>query len=167
MTIQKPIDYLKIFIDLCKRRGLLTGQRDEIDVELARITPLIIAMFPLIPEDQQKQYQESIADLEAESGGLQDAVKLVFSEHKGEWLSVSKVRDYLIEMGLDFKRYQANPLASIGTTLKRMVPKYLESTTSGSGTLYSRRLTLADRIAEAETVLAAHAARLEDESKKK
>jgi hypothetical protein len=78
--------------------------------------------------------------IEAEGNGLQDAIRLVFSVHGGEWISASAVRDHMMEMGFDFRHYQANPLASITTTLKRMVPSYLESsTTATGGTLYRRR----------------------------
>lgn len=51
-------------------------------------------------------------------------------------------------MGFDLRVYKANPIASIGTTLKRMVPGYLESSPSGSGTLYRQRKRLRDSITE-------------------
>ena len=141
MDIHKPIDYLQMFHELLSRRAQLVKQRDETEVEIVKVKQLIGAIFPLLPEAKQKSYQATMESIEAEGNGLQDAIRLVFSVHRGEWLSVSAVRDYLIEMGFDFRHYQANPLASIGTTLKRMVPSYLESsTTAASGTtLYRRR----------------------------
>ena len=87
-------------------------------------------------------------NIDADSGGLQDAIKLVFSEHQGEWLTASNVRDCLTQMGFDLRHYQANPLASIGTTLKRMAPAYLESKTSESGpTLYKRPAIMQNAVA--------------------
>jgi hypothetical protein len=146
MDIQKPIDYIEMFTELLRRRAELTRKRDEAEVELVKVEQLIGAIFRLLPEAKKKSYQATMESIEAEGSGLQDAIKLVFSAHKDEWFTVSNVRDYLIEMGFDFRRYQANPLASIGTTLKRMVPSYLESSTAASGlggtTFRRRRATL-------------------------
>jgi hypothetical protein len=139
MDTQKPIDYWKMFTDLMQRRAALVRQRDEAEVELAKMKQLIVSVFALLPEDQQKANQQAIEDLEAESSGIQDAIKLVFSTHEGEWMTVSDVRDRLNEMGFDFRQYKANPLASIGTTLKRIAGTgFVVTTPSGSGTLYRR-----------------------------
>jgi hypothetical protein len=148
MDTQQPIDYFKMFAALVKRLGDLTRQRDVADVEIAKVKQLIVATFPLIPEEKQRMFQSEIDAMDEEATGLLDAVKLVLSQHKGEWLSVSHIRDYLIEMGFDFRHYRANPLASIATTLKRMIPNQVESMNSGSGMLYQRRKTIGDRIAE-------------------
>lgn len=149
MEPQKTIDYHAMFSDLVKRCNELTQRRNEIDGEVTKLKQLILATFPLLPDDKQAIYQTEIEQLEEESGGLLSAIKLVFSAHKGEWLTPSNVRDYLRSMGFDLTQYRANPLASIGTTLKRMVPEHLESTPSGSGTLYRRRITLLERMGQA------------------
>jgi hypothetical protein len=172
MDLQKPIDYLQMFSELMSRRMELIQQRDEIAVQIVKVNQLLTAMFPLLPENKQHSYRGAMENIDAESAGLQDAIKLVFSEHKGEWLTASNVRDCLTQMGFDLRHYQANPLASIGTTLKRMAPAHLESKSSESGpTLYKRRETLGDRIAESENVLAANVTRvsaaLEVQRKKK
>jgi hypothetical protein len=125
-----------MFTELMERRAKLTRQRDEAEVELTKMKQLIQSVFAMLSEDQQKANQQAIDDMEAESGGIQDAIKLVFSKHQGDWLTVSNVRDYLIDIGFDFRRYKANPLASIGTTLKRMADtNYVESKPSGSGAM--------------------------------
>ena len=157
MDLQKPIDYLQMFGELVRRRLELIRQRDQTDVEIVKVNQLLTAMFPLLPEDKQQNYKQTMENMEAESSGLQDTIRLVFSEHKGEWLTASNVRDYLIEMGFELRHYQANPLASIGTTLKRMVPTHLESRTTESGTLYRRRLTPGDRIAAGDKELGDYA----------
>src|ERR1700741_5174732 len=108
METQKPIDYYKMFGDLIMRCSDLDQQRDRLEVEIAKLRKLIIATFPLIPESKQKLYQSEI-DAMDEGLGLLEAIKLVFSMHKGEWLTVSKVRDYLEEMGFDFRHYRTNP----------------------------------------------------------
>jgi hypothetical protein len=143
MTLQMPIDYWKMFTDLMERRAKLIGQRDEAEVELAKMKQLIVSVFALLREDQQKANQQAIDDMEAESAGLQDAIKLVFSTNEGQWMTVSHVRDHLNDIGFDFRQYKANPLASIGTTLKRIADTgFVETTSTGSGTLYRRRATL-------------------------
>jgi len=148
MNTQTPIDYYKLFCTLVDHWAELTHKRDLIDGEVAKVKQLIVATFTLLPEEKQHLFQAEIDAIDEQPAGLLDAIKLVFSAHKGVWLTVSQVRDYLLEMGLDFRHYRANPLASIGTTLKRMAPTQLETTTSGSGTLYRRRKTLGDRVAE-------------------
>jgi hypothetical protein len=149
MELQASINYFQMFTDLMQRRVALIRQRDEAEIELAKLKQIILGIFPLLPEDQQEIVQQAVAELEAENESLQGAVGLVFSMHKSEWLTASSVREYLIQMGFDFRSYKANPLASIATTLKRMVPIALETTTSGSGTLYRRRMSFGDRIVAA------------------
>ena len=44
-----------------------------------------------------------------------------------------QIRDYLNAAGFDFGKYIANPLTSIGTTLKRMLPFEVETKTLDNG----------------------------------
>jgi hypothetical protein len=143
MEDQKSIDYWRMFTDLMQRRSVLVRQRDEAEVELAKMKQTIVSVFAMLTKDQQGANQQAIDDIEAESAGIQDAIKTVFSMHSGEWLSVSKVRDHLDESGFDFRRYKANVLASIGTTLRRLADTgYLEVKNAGAAvataTLYMR-----------------------------
>lgn len=140
MDAQKPIDYWQLFSQLMQRRADLIRQRDEAEVELAKMKAMIVSVFALLPEDQQKPNQQAIDDMEAESSGLQDVIKLVFSSRQGTWVTTSDVREHLILIGYDLRRYKANPMASIATTLKRLADTgYIESKNTGSGTLYMRR----------------------------
>jgi hypothetical protein len=144
MESQTPIDYWKMFADLMERRGVLVRQRDQAEIELTKTRQLVLSIFPLLSEDQQKANQQAIDELESEGGGLQDAIKLVFSTQRGEWLTASEVRNFLEEMGFDFRQYRTNPLASIATTLKRLVPDYLETRTSAqTGVNYRRLISIA------------------------
>jgi len=52
---------------------------------------------------------------------------------KDAWLTPVEIRDALKHMGFPFENYKANPLASIHTTLKRMVPAEMEVKTLKSG----------------------------------
>jgi hypothetical protein len=143
MESQMAISYWDMFVELMARRTKLIRQRDEAEVELAKMKQLIQSVFALLSDDQQKANQQAIDDIEAESAGLQDAIKLVFSTHSGLWLTVSDVRNHLNDMGFDFRQYKANPLASIGTTLKRIAETdYVHTMNSGSGTLYRREAPL-------------------------
>jgi hypothetical protein len=49
------------------------------------------------------------------------------------WFTPVEIRDALKRMGFPFENYKANPLASIHTTLKRMVPAEMEVKTLKSG----------------------------------
>jgi len=150
MELQKPIDYYAMFTELVSRCNELGQQRNEIDREVTKLKQLILATFPLLPEDKQELYQAEIEALEEESGGLLSAIKLVLSAHKGEWLTPAQVRDYLATMGFDLTQYRANPLASIGTTLRRMVGAtgslILSKTMDDGQITYQRRLTLLDQM---------------------
>lgn len=61
----------------------------------------------------------------ADKGEKEDAQKA--------WLTPVEIRDALKRMGFPFENYKANPLASIHTTLKRMVPAEMEVKTRKDG----------------------------------
>jgi len=143
MVEQQSINYWQMFSHLMHRRSELVRQRDEAEVELAKMKQMILSVFALLSEDQQKANQQAIDDVKAESAGIQDAIKTVFSLRSGEWLSASQVREHLADSGFDFRVYKANPLSSIITTLKRLGDTgYLEVKAGAPGmphtTLYSR-----------------------------
>jgi hypothetical protein len=50
-----------------------------------------------------------------------------------EWFTPVEIRDALKRMGFPFENYKANPLASIHTTLKRMVPAEMDVKTLKDG----------------------------------
>jgi hypothetical protein len=53
-----------------------------------------------------------------------------------DWLTPTEIRDYLKNIGFNFERSKANPLASIHTTLRRMVPHEVESKTLEGQKIY-------------------------------
>jgi len=55
------------------------------------------------------------------------------SETSDAWFTPVEIRDALKRMGFPFENYKANPLASIHTTLKRMVPAEMEVKTLKDG----------------------------------
>jgi hypothetical protein len=64
-----------------------------------------------------------VAGREAEEG----------KSEKDAWFTPVEIRDALKRMGFPFENYKANPLASIHTTLKRMVPAEMEVKTLKDG----------------------------------
>jgi len=55
---------------------------------------------------------------------------------KQDWMSPVEVREALLAAGFDFSNYTSNPLSSIHTTLKRMVPEELLTETRADGQVY-------------------------------
>ncbi|HVO63367.1 MAG TPA: hypothetical protein VMT53_20740 [Terriglobales bacterium] len=142
------IDYYELFTKYVHRIADLSRQRDAIDVEISKLRELMLTTFPLLPADKQELFQKEIEEIEEQSGGLSAAIKLVFSQHKGEWITPPRMRDYLEAIGFDLTKYRANPLASIGTTLKRMVSGRIESKVLDNGQLaYCQRVTLLEQLA--------------------
>jgi hypothetical protein len=154
MSSSKSLDYDAMFTGLVTRCNELVQQRNDIDGEVTKLKQLILATFPLLPAEKQAIYQKEIDQLEEESGGLLNAIKLVFSAHKGKWLTPSDVRDHLKDMGFDLTQYRANPLASIGTTLRRMVRStgshVISQNLPDGQVVYQRRLTLLDQMGRIE-----------------
>jgi hypothetical protein len=177
MELQPSTYYYAMFADLVKRHNELTQRRNELEIEVAKLKQLIIATFPLIPEEKQRLFQTEINEMEEQNTGLLNAIKLVFSAHKDEWLTPAQVRDFLILIGFDLTQYKANPLASIVTTLRRMVSNHLKSKTLTDGqVLYQRSVTMLERMtSEGDTPLDtarkrfahAHKAKLTREAQKK
>ncbi|MGA9475272.1 MAG: hypothetical protein WBV36_22595 [Terriglobales bacterium] len=148
MSSDTTIDYYHLFAKYVTRIAALGLQRDEIDQEVAKLRELMLATFPLLPADKQELFQKEIEEIETQSGGLLAAIKLIFSRHKNVWLTPPQVRDYLNEMGFDLTKYRANPLASIGTTLKRLTGSdaRIESKILDGQTAYRRRITLLEQL---------------------
>lgn len=149
MDSDTTINYYDLFSKYAARITDLTRRRDEIDREVTKLRELMLATFPLLPAEKQDVLQKEIDEIEAQSGSLIAAIKLVFSQHKGEWMTPPQVRDYLNEMGFDLTKYRANPLASIGTTLKRLpdADTRIETKALENGQIaYQRRIGLLDQL---------------------
>ncbi len=146
ISVHPPINYDEMFRGLLKRCKYLSDQRDEIDLEVAKLAQLITTIFPLINEQWQGMFQKEFAELQEQSNSLMEAVRLFFSKHREDWYSTSQVLDGLLDIGFDFRHYQSNPKASIATTMKRMVPTFLEAKEDdeGTGVTYRRKATLLD-----------------------
>jgi len=117
----------------------------EVPTELMRKTTMSMA--------ETLKKMKSVFDV----GGMQVAgpdVKKTLSEccrdilrQKKDWMSPVEVRDALFAAGFDFSNYTSNPLSSIHTTLKRMVPEELLTETRADGQVY-RWKQLVERVKE-------------------
>jgi hypothetical protein len=132
-----PIDYVKLLRDLMKERESWARKRDEADRQFSRVSELIRSTVKMLSPEQRSA---SVGDLiehfdQVHSPGLANMVRGAFGSGK-EWLTPVQVRDYLRSIGFNFEKYKANPLASIHTTLRRMVPNEVECKTLDGEKLY-------------------------------
>ncbi|HKV93718.1 MAG TPA: hypothetical protein VJW20_14315 [Candidatus Angelobacter sp.] len=152
-TLLVPIDYMQMLLDLMEERQKWLGQRDEAIREISRLSELIRATMNMIPPEQIARYEPIFERIEQRPPGLSLAIRacLTAAQTTGllnlkeasvpgianlsgkEWLTPVEIRDALKNMGYPFENYKANPLASIHTTLKRMVPGELEAKTLKDG----------------------------------
>ena len=132
-----PIDYLDLLKNLMEEREIWARRRDDADRELARLSEFIRSTFKMLSPEQRSQCPGNlIDDIEHLSPpGLTNLIRGAFLSGK-EWLTPVEIRDCLKSIGVDFEKYKTNPLASIHTTLRRMVPKEVECKTSGGRKAY-------------------------------
>jgi hypothetical protein len=132
-----PIDYVHLLRELMKERETWARKRDDADREFSRLSELIRSTVKMLSPDQRSQ---CVGDLlehfdHVYSPGLTNLVRGAFGSGK-EWLSPTQIRDYLNSIGFNFEKYKANPMASIHTTLRRMVPNEVECKTLDGRKLY-------------------------------
>jgi len=125
------LDQLVAEYDRCLRR------RQEAERELARLKDLIRSTVQLLPAEEQTRGEHLLDRIDEQPVGLTAMIRLALAE--GGWQSPAEIRDFLMQCGL-FASYRSNPLASIHTTLRRMVPDTLETRRErGSGSVYRLR----------------------------
>jgi hypothetical protein len=144
---------MQMLLDLMDERQKWLGKRDEAIREISRLSELIRATMNMIPPEQLGRYEPIFERIEQRPPGLSMAIRACFTAGRvstssglsgenmpgianlagKEWLSPVEIRDVLKRMGFPFENYKANPLASIHTTLKRMVPGELETKTLKDG----------------------------------
>jgi hypothetical protein len=145
-----PINYMQMLLDLMEERQKWLNQRDEAIREITRLSELIRATMNMIPAEQIARYEPIFERLENRPMGLSMAIRSCFTTEAAadKWLTPVEIRDALKRMGFPFENYKANPLASIHTTLKRMVPAEMDvKTLKGGQRVY--RLKSAGQWAEA------------------
>lgn len=119
------MDYLELLDVLTREHDSWRAHRDEADRKLTQIADMIRATVRMLPPEQQSKGERLLERIERRPLGLTGCLRLLLAN--GEWWTPVALRDELTRMGFWFAPYRANPLASIHTTLKRMVPHDLET----------------------------------------
>ena len=124
-----PRTTFETFKDMQQELRLELQKRDEIDYRIARLRQGVIRLSAVCADSDdapsQKEVSQAIEDgrrllqLSNKTLGFTDACREVLRANKG-WLTPRDVRSALIEMDIDLSG-KSNPLASIHTTLKRLV----------------------------------------------
>jgi hypothetical protein len=146
---------MQMLLDLMEERQKWIEKRDESIREISRLSELVRATMNMIPADQIARYEPIFERIEKRPAGLTTAIRACYTGATGfaqalrgeaekgphettaggpqkpgaerkEWFTPVEIRDALKRMGFPFENYKANPLASIHTTLKRMVPAEME-----------------------------------------
>jgi len=130
------IDYVQMLRALAEEREGWAKKRDEAMRELSRLDEVIRATVKMLTPEQKAKCDALLERIDRRPAGLTTSIRLCFTAAEKEWLTPVEIRDRLVEMGFRFDMYKANPLASIHTTLKRMVPHEMESKTVGDQKLY-------------------------------
>jgi hypothetical protein len=141
-----PINYLQMLLDLMEERQKWLNQRDEAIREITRLSELIRATRNMVPPEQRARYEPTFERIEQRPVGLSLAIRACFTAGAAglagyagkdapakEWFTPIEIRDALKRMGFPFDNYKTNPLASIHTTLKRMVPAEVEVKNQADG----------------------------------
>jgi len=131
------VDYVQLLRDLAEERQSWARKRDEAERELSRLSELIRSTIKMLsPEQRSKCDCEVLLErIDHRPPGLTIAIRRALSAGE-EWLTPTEIRDSLKSIGFSFERYKANPLASIHTTLRRMVPHEVECKTLEGRKLY-------------------------------
>lgn len=151
---------MQMLLDLMEERQKWASKRDEAIREISRLSELIRATMNIIPPEQLARYEPIFERIEQRPLGLSVAIRACFAAaadpaklvemakrmaQRGKpesadvispeklWLTPVEIRDRLKSIGFPFENYKANPLASIHTTLKRMVPGEMEVKTLKGG----------------------------------
>lgn len=129
------IDYPQMLKQLAEEQEAWIRKRDEALRELSRLSELIRSTIQMLSPAQRSKCDALLERIDRRPAGLTTTIRLCFTAGK-EWLSPVELRDMLKTTGFNFESYKANPLASIHTTLKRMVPHEVECKTVGGQKVY-------------------------------
>jgi hypothetical protein len=130
------IDYVQMLRALAEEREGWVKKRDEALRELSRLAELIRATVKMLTPEQRAKCDALLERIDRRPAGLTTSIRLCFAAAEKEWLTPVEIRDMLKGTGFNFESYKANPLASIHTTLKRMVRGEVECKTAGGEKVY-------------------------------
>jgi hypothetical protein len=132
------MDYHKLLQKALDKALSLTVQREEINAEILKLRQFIYATMNMLPEKERSLFQDEIAALASQMGGLTDSIRetLKLATQRQTFFSAVDVRDHLVKAGFDFSQYSSNPLASVNTALRRFKPSEVETVTDDDTTVY-------------------------------
>jgi hypothetical protein len=150
-------DYKAILDDALTKLGLANQRRDAAEVEIAKQKQFILATMNMLSDEERQSFRErlmkAIQRNDVRSLGLTEAIRKILETSGRKWRTVAEVRTLLSESGFDFSEYTASELASVSTTLRRMVPNEAEMTTVEGVTAYRlkvRRSRMAEAFAKSK-----------------
>ena len=130
-------DYLRLVTEAFSKLTEMRRQRENIEVDIAKLKQFIVATANLLPDLQRLQVlanMQLVEDVERiAEAGLTEAVRNALRNHPRQWLTAAKVRDELVAASFDFSDYKSNPLASVSTTLRRMKSDEVETANVDGG----------------------------------
>ena len=130
-------NYYVLITDAFSKLEKLQQQRESIEAEAMKLEQLIAATANMLPDDIKDRVMLRLTTLRElfrlQDVGLTDAIRTILKKAAGNWLTVTNVRDRLVSLGFDFTGYSTNPLASVSTTLRRLKPEEVETTTVDGG----------------------------------
>ena len=145
--------YLTLIEDAFTKLEKLQRDRESIEAEVMKLEQLIAATANMLPDDVKNVIMLRITNLRElfrlRDVGLTDAIRTILRQADG-WLTVTNVRDRLVSLGFDFTEYSTNPLASISTTLRRLKPEEVDTSTVDGGVAAYRWKRLVDRVTSAQ-----------------
>jgi hypothetical protein len=135
------LDYMAAITDGFSKLEKFYSQRESIDGEIMKTEQFIAAAANMLPDDAKELVVQRIKVLQdlyrVRDAGLTEAIRAILKAGKGDWMTVTNVRDRLTKAGFDFTSYSSNPLASISAILRRMKEEEVETTmVDGSVTAY-------------------------------
>jgi hypothetical protein len=124
-------DYTKVAMDALIKYSALVAQKEELEIEIAKVNHFLLATISLLPDDQHERYLAMIGTIGSGPAGLGDAIRQAL-KRRPRWFTVTQVRDELLQSKFDFSGYTTNPLASVSTTLRRMKDAEIQKATNKS-----------------------------------
>jgi hypothetical protein len=117
-------DYKKVLKNAILRFAKLSDEREELDVELAKLRQFIHATANLVSDKDRAALLAIFNDLDSRSvmaaSSLIDSIRLVMAGDTTKWMTAADVKRALEAQGFNFGSYVSNPLSSVSTTLRRL-----------------------------------------------
>lgn len=122
-------DYKTILRQAMEEFDSLLKERQELDLKIAQKEQFIRATMYQLPDAERKTVEDWFNSLNTGIAGLSVSIRKVLASSPKKFHTATEVRDALVKQGFDFGNYSSNPLASVHSSLKRLKPEEVETTT--------------------------------------